>query len=363
MTEPRVWLLLGRKAGDNTQVRALAAELGWPWEEKHLVARPWELLPHLLLGTTLAGIDRRASSALTPPWPDLVISAGRRNEPVARWVRARSRGRSRLVHVGRPWAEPKNYDLVVTTPQYFLPDAANIQRNRLPLYRLQSRQLEAAATRLEPHLADLPRPFTALLVGGSSGPSVFTGAKACRLGQLAQRLIGELGGSLLISNSARTPPAAWRALLAQLSVPRFTHDYGQAGVDNPYLGMLGIADRFIVTGDSVSMLAEACAMGKPLHIFDLEDPSGPWWRHRHNYRYRPLVHHLVSAWAPRRLRRDVSRIRQALLEAGQAVWLGQDETVLRPAAGREPGELVATARRVRELLSRDAPSPNAPDGN
>ena len=41
---PRVWLLLGHKAGDNNQVLALAEALAWPWEEKRIVYRPWELL-------------------------------------------------------------------------------------------------------------------------------------------------------------------------------------------------------------------------------------------------------------------------------------------------------------------------------
>ena len=62
--EPIVWCLLGAKAGDNTQVLALADALGYPRQEKRIVARPWELLTHLSLRVGLAGIDRRASSPL-----------------------------------------------------------------------------------------------------------------------------------------------------------------------------------------------------------------------------------------------------------------------------------------------------------
>ena len=58
--EIRVWCLLGRKAGDNTQVRALADELGFGYEEKRILARPWELLVHLWPRANLAGIDRHA---------------------------------------------------------------------------------------------------------------------------------------------------------------------------------------------------------------------------------------------------------------------------------------------------------------
>ncbi|MFZ0467325.1 MAG: ELM1/GtrOC1 family putative glycosyltransferase, partial [Thiogranum sp.] len=74
---PRVWVLTGHKAGDNAQVIALAEALGWPYVVKRFRYRGWELLTNRLLGATLAGIDRDASSDLAPPWPDLVITAGR----------------------------------------------------------------------------------------------------------------------------------------------------------------------------------------------------------------------------------------------------------------------------------------------
>lgn len=168
---PLVWCLLGRKAGDNTQVRALAEELGFGFEEKLVIARPWELLAHLGERPTLAGIDRAASSALAPPWPDLVISAGRRNEPVARWIRQRSAGRTRLVHIGRPWAPLDEWDLVVTTPQYFLPRQANIHHNSLPLLRLAPAEVASAARELQPRIAALPRPWIAVLAGATAASS------------------------------------------------------------------------------------------------------------------------------------------------------------------------------------------------
>ena len=43
--------------------------------------------------------------------------------------------------------------------------------------------------------------------------------------------------------------------------------------DNPYFAMLGLADAIVVTGDSVNMVSEACATGKPIHVFHLEGGS------------------------------------------------------------------------------------------
>src|SRR5688500_3705475 len=72
---PRTWVMMGHKAGDNSQILALAEALGWPFEIKRLVYRPTELLTNLAAPLTLAGIVRRKSSPLEPPWPDLIISA------------------------------------------------------------------------------------------------------------------------------------------------------------------------------------------------------------------------------------------------------------------------------------------------
>jgi len=345
--QPTVWCLLGRKAGDNAQVRALVDELGYPCQEKHILARPWELLVHLGLAGGLTGIDRKNSSPLQAPWPDLVISSGRRNEPVAGWIRRQSGGRTRLVHIGRPWFPLDNYEFVVTTPQYFLPVQDNIIHNQLPLHRLLNDELQAAKDQFSAQLQHLPRPWFALLVGGDSGRFVFTEEKARRLGRECNRLVETTGGSLLISDSPRTPERAADALFEQITVPCFSYRCG-SDLDNPYKAYLALADEFVVTGESMSMLAETASMGRPLHIFDMGDGDVSWWRLAHNYRYKPLSHRLAMCLGPGRMRRDVGNIQQALIESGRANWLGAATSNPPPVT---PGsELANTAELIRRCF-------------
>jgi len=347
---PRVWVLLGEKAGDNQQVLALAEALGWPFASKQIVNRPWELLTNRSAGTTLAGIDRRRSSALQPPWPELVISAGRRNEPVARWLKKRSGGRARLVHIGRPWAPLAAFDLIVTTPQYFLPTAANIVHNRLPMHRIDRAQVRTEAAALAPQLGGLKPPYTAVLLGGDSGPFVFTPAKGRRLALQVNALIAAVGGSVLVTDSRRTPPGASAAFWAALGVPAWRHDWRDSTRPNPYRAYLGLADRFVLTGESMSMLAEAVAMGKPVHLFAMDDP-GRWWLKIHNWRTKPLSHRLAMAFGPRRMRRDVARIQQDLVARGLATWLDAPLSGDSLRADIDPGADVArAAERVRALF-------------
>lgn len=347
---PNIWLLLGHKAGDNNQVLALAEALQQPFASKHFHYHRYELLSNRLLQVTLAGVDRKRSSPLNAPWPALVITAGRRNEPVARWIQRQSGGMTRIVHIGRPWARLAAFDLIVTTPQYFLPEQDNVLHLQLPLHRLTNAKLQAAAADWRARLAHLQRPYTVLLVGGNSGPFVFTAAKGRRLGELVNQHMQTHGGSLLVADSARTPEPMFDALQRQLAVPAYVHRWGGASEDNPYLAFLGLADQLIVTGESMSMLAEACSTNKPVSIFDPADASAQWWRYPYNFHHKPLSHHLAMRVGPRRMRRDVGNIQRALVASGSAVWLGEPAPAA--AQGAPANELQRAVERVKALLGQ-----------
>jgi mitochondrial fission protein ELM1 len=374
---PRTWLMMGHKAGDNSQILALAEALGWPFEIKRLVYRRTELLTNLLAGPTLEGLVREKSSPLEPPWPELVISAGRRNEPLVRWIQRQAGGRHRikLVHVGRPWALHECFDLIVTTPQYRLPRKPHILHNELPLHRVSPQRLAEAAETWRGRLAHLPRPYVSVLLGGQAGPYNFDRENGALLGFWASRMAQELGGSVLATTSARTPPKAAGAFAEQLEAPHFLYRYRRDDPDNPYFALLGLADRVIVTCDSMSMLAEACATGKPVFMFDLLRGPGsnrpPVPREARirgrsllerlaDWHPRPTIYRIGMRIGPRRLTRDVTLIHRRQVEAGRAVWLGQPWP--EDASPPPVRDLERAAERVRALFGADGrPLPPPPE--
>ena len=135
---PRTWVMMGHKAGDNSQILALAEALGWPFEIKHLVYRPTELLTNLRRRSPCSASCRRRSSPLAPPWPDLIISAGRRNEPPCRWIQAQADKPGPPRPLRAAVGALENFDLVVTTPQYRLPQRPNVLHNTAPLQRVSA---------------------------------------------------------------------------------------------------------------------------------------------------------------------------------------------------------------------------------
>ena len=358
---PRLWILASPHSGDNTQLLALADGLAWPYEVKRLVYAKTEEAWRILGLPTLMGVNLGASSPITAPWPDLVICAGRGAEAVAFWIRKNGNPKLRIVFIGTPWADPAKFDLVITTPQYGLPEAANILHNDLPIHGVTQKKVAAEAERWRARLGHLPEPRIALLVGGSSGPYLFTAERAARLGLEAGAKAKSIGASLLVTTSARTSIETADALAAAIKVPFYFHRWDRVQADNPFLGFLGLSDRIIVTADSISMLAEASATGKPVSLFDIEqgrqamraEENQPimqgvmlpihWWGRS----FATTFFRLLMNVAPIRWSRDLRIVHRRLIASGLASWLGE-ETL--PVARHEPQHaLKRSAARVRQL--------------
>jgi mitochondrial fission protein ELM1 len=367
---PRVWVLDAYRSGEKTQVRALAQALGWPFDIKSLRYRKTEIRTTLFRGRDLCGVDLPSSDTLTAPWPDLVISMGMRNEPVARWIKDQSGGRTKLVFLGRLWADPAHFDLVITTPQYRVPDRPNVLRNALPLHPLTPERLDVARAHWAPKLAHLPRPYLSLNIGGPSGPYAFGARASARLLRDTLALARARGGSLLVSSSARTPPEAIAAFAAQADVPMQLYRFRPNDPENPYLGFLAVADEIIVTADSISMLSEAYATGKPVHMFDLGAGTLSM-RHdalvaigeraqartlarqdddRPDLSLGALAYRALMRWGWKHLSRDISQMHLRLARSGRMTWLGEPS---RPVTDTPPpSDMARAVARINALLGR-----------
>jgi mitochondrial fission protein ELM1 len=336
---PQIWVLQGEKAGDNAQVEALVDAVGLPVTIKRLRMRPRWQHGKPRIRASLAHLDLAASDALEPPWPDLVIASGRRLMNAALWLRQQSAGRSRLVLVGRPHGHDDAFDLIVAAPQFQMPPRPNVLNLTLPLLMPPRAAIERAVGAWQPRLADLPRPLTAVLVGGPARPFRFGPDEARDL--IARTLTATAAeGSLYVSTSRRTPPAVVDALIGALPAAARLFRWSPEAADNPYLALLGLADRFVVTGDSASMLVEVARLAKPLAVFEL-----PVERRQ---RFIARARGLLSALR-RRPQRDLTALHRVLYRLGLAQPL--DAGFSGVSAGTSAvAELAQIRSRVRALL-------------
>jgi len=266
---PTIWVLHDGKIGMANQVRGLAEALGWPFTEKQLQIRaPWRFLPPSLWLAPARAIDP-VGARLEPPWPDIVIACGRNTVAPARLVKRASGGRSFWVQVQDPRFARSEVDLIVA-PRHDPAPGENVFRTLGAVHRVTAAKLTADAARFAPVFAALPRPLVAVLIGGDNSVYRLTEQS---FGALCDRLVAlaKSGVGLAITPSRRTGDTQ-RALLQKrlAGLPAFIWD---GSGENPYFAMLGSADAIVVTADSVSMISEAAATGKPVHIVDLEGGS------------------------------------------------------------------------------------------
>ena len=259
------WILADDRVGNVSQCLGVAEALGLAYEVKTIRYDRLGTLPNVLRGAGLLGVTPAGRAALAPPWPDLVIAAGRRTAPVARWIK-RQCGAA-LVQIMDPGFPGRDDFDLIAVPAHDRPrPGGNILEIVGAPHRVTPGRLAAEAAIWQPRLAHLPRPWVAVIVGGATRRRPFPVEMAQGLGRRVAELAAAWGGSVLLTTSRRTGGEQEQALAAALPEPRWLHLFGQGG-DNPYFGFLALADAIVVTGDSVSMCCEACAAPAPVFIW------------------------------------------------------------------------------------------------
>jgi mitochondrial fission protein ELM1 len=260
------WVITDAAAGNQRQALALAEQLQLPIRHLLLEPRaPWSwLAPRLTLGGRLA-LPAAQRELFAPPWPRVAIGCGRAAALFTRLLRGLSEGQCHTVQILDPRIDPAHWDTVIA-PQHDRIHGANVLRPLGSLNTVDDAWL-ADGRDACPSFADLPQPRVGVLLGG---PRQGIALDADYTRQLAARLLERQrreGGSLLVLASRRTPAAVIELFRRELKgVPGLVwagHDDGR----NPYPGVLGWADRLVVTPDSVNMLSEACAVGCAVQTF------------------------------------------------------------------------------------------------
>jgi mitochondrial fission protein ELM1 len=310
VAEPTVWVLADDRAGNVSQAVGVAEALAWPFEQKAIRYTAFGALPNALRGASLRGVNPDSRADLTPPWPDVVISAGRRTAPIARWIKHQSGGHSYLCHVMWPGSSGiGDFDLVaVPTHDQLSGSRESVVRITGAPHRVSEGKLAIEGTKWNNRFAALKRPFLALVVGGSTKSTDFTAAMASELGRQASVLAEQMGATILVTTSRRTGEAQTQALMQALPTPGYSYLWHPDGKpqDNPYFGFLALADAVVVTGDSVSMVSEACASAASVYVYAPKGLTTPKHDRLLNHLYglgmaEPLGRHPFSRWDRPRL--------------------------------------------------------------
>jgi uncharacterized protein len=255
------WALTTGEDGMRTQVRGLAQAVANTVVEK--------IAPPRTVGAAIAGLTAAPSLArsFSPPWPDIVITCGRRSAPYAVAIKRASGGRTLAVHVQDPRAFRSEFDLIIAMDHDRIAKRPGVIKVATALHDITPAALAAAAEGWKLRFERLGRPLAGVAIGGDLRGRPFTIEDGQRL-LAGLRRLREAGMGLAITPSRRTPTEV-RNLLAEAFAGDSRVFLWNLEGENPYRAILALADRLVVTTDSVSMVSEAIATGHPVELLDL----------------------------------------------------------------------------------------------
>jgi mitochondrial fission protein ELM1 len=262
------WYMTTGEAGFRTQARGLASRIAGDVRELTVdVAKPWRYLPAAFIPSPLDRLTE-VSDHPAPPWPDVLVSCSRKAAAVAIAVKRASGGRTLAIHVQNPLTDPRAFDLVVAMDHDGL-TGPNVISVPTALHDVTPARLGEAAKAWRKRLFKRGRPLVGVVLGGSNKHQPFTLKMAGELMDGLQKLRRETGAGLAITPSRRTPEEIKDAFQAQFAGDPDVFCWDMQG-ENPYLGILALSDRLVVTSDSVSMISEALATDNPVEVFGPE---------------------------------------------------------------------------------------------
>ncbi len=355
------------KRGDNGQVETIAEALPWPCERKYVHMKPEYIQGKPRFRASLHHIDIEKSDALEGPWPDLILTVGRRPSMVSLWVKQQSGGHSKVLLVGKPTGRMPDFDLIVCSAEKHMPPMPNCLPISLPLMRVDESAVQADTDLWQQRWQEMPRPLVAFLIGGATSPYIMNRQVAEDLVQAANRVVQELGGTPYLTTSRRTSPVVIETLRQQLPEQAVLYEWSAEAKENPYRALLGSADGFVVTSDSISMMVEVVYLRRPLAIFSLPysflGHLDQWRRSLARWLFNPrresaqdrlrhvaaqLVYY-VDVFTLLSSTRDFRAFHRLLVERGLAVWSGEQ---FQAQEAELPNDIPLIVGRVQALLER-----------
>jgi mitochondrial fission protein ELM1 len=269
MSSFTTWTLTDGSAGMVSQVIGLAEALGFPATNKLVHRQRWTgILPTNCTWRALMALTPD-SDRLGPPYPDILVSCGRRSIALALALKKLRGDKIYTIHIQDPRCNCEALDTIIV-PKHDRLRGPKVLTTAWALHRLNQQKLATGKEQFQARVARYPGPYTTVLLGGSTRGNKIIDETIRSLVAMLQQTLAATPGSLLITPSRRTD----LPILAALRVAFVDHPrvwlVDLATEENPYMGFLAHASTILATDDSVNMISEACYTGQPVYILPFQ---------------------------------------------------------------------------------------------
>ena len=242
------------------------------------LSKPWAWMPPAITPKQLY-ILSKFSDRISPPWPDLIIGTGRKSVALAIAVKRLSQGKTFCVQIQNPGLAIKEFDLVIA-PKHDQLSGTNVFSTLGSVNRVNKDTLNLAKKDFCNDLSKLPQPVVTVLLGGNNAVYQMNKKVAIDIADKLLHISETYEYGLAITTSPRTPTDIVEIINEKLKEKLVNNKavLWKGDGRNPYLGYLAHADFIFATNDSVNMISEAAATGKPVYTIELDGGSKKFTR-------------------------------------------------------------------------------------
>jgi len=274
-----IWILSDGRAGNYSQAFGLVVALGLSYKIIDISYGFFSILPNIILQSSLLSLDKKSREKLRgfDYFPKLIISAGRREAPIVLYLKKQSQNQTKIVQIMNPNLCFSKFDFVILPYHDKIKTVAtNVLRSVGALTKISDEAIKNECEKYRSWFANNDKKSLAVFLGGDTKKTKFSSDAAKKLAQKVAEIANNMGLKLYVLNSRRTSDEVSEIVKSILQKEKCDFkffDFKELRGENPYLAILGFADFFVVTADSVSMISESCSTGKSVYVFDDEKIS------------------------------------------------------------------------------------------
>ena len=264
MEKPKALLLTEGMHGMISQVEGMAKALNAVYSHKIVrLSFPWSLIPPKY--TPISQIILKDKIYLTEDEaPDLIISCGRKSV-IPSIILKKNNPKIFTIHIQNPKVNSKNFDAVIA-PRHDSYYGSNVYSSEGAIHYITYEEIQAAKNYLSSKIKS--NKIVSIILGGPNKYYSFSKEQVMEIFQSIRQSFILEGYEIIIVPSMRTPKTIIE--LAKKEMGKF--GYVVDTVDKQaYLSAYALATYIVVTCDSISMISEAMASGKPIYVAHMKE--------------------------------------------------------------------------------------------
>jgi mitochondrial fission protein ELM1 len=264
MRKLKALLLTEGMHGMISQVEGMAKALDVEYSHKIVrLSFPWNLIPPKF--SPISGIVLKDKNYITENEEfDLVISCGRKSVIPSIFLKKKN-PKLFTIHIQNPKVDSKHFDKVISPmhDKYYGP---NVIHSKGAIHYITFEQIQAAKNYLANKIKS--KKIVSIILGGPNKYYSFSNDQLIKIFDSIKFTFIAKGYEVIIVPSLRTPKKIIE--LAKKEMSRF--GYVVDSVDKQaYLSAYSLATYIVVTCDSISMISEAMASGKPIYVAHMKE--------------------------------------------------------------------------------------------